>query len=1242
MRWPITDAFGTKLERERLLKGVAAEFPGGFRLTLDDEGAVLSVRPADRTHPRLEHAWSWLKDRLAGLSVRLSVEDLRPGEPGRLEDDRRIPVLTVALVEVPGEGPELHAAVRVLLERLGFQPSRLERQGPLESAPTGQRLSRGRSGRSASGLDRAPTRSESPGKLEEADVLACVGRAMAGALPVFKLDPGDAVLVGLDSAGALTGPIHAGKGPFFLAWRRPGNGQGMKPGLFIAAALEGRCLQWLAEAGREFPEPALTGFRVLLDGLERGILRRPTVAVDAPKGTDVVVDPHRCRRCGVCADICPAGRLKPGGTSRPGGLKPCLRCFDCVEACPQDALRPAYAFTSAMRGEAACDRPGWLSRLRGCAGPPLPAPFPPTYLRPKAGSPKRPRYILGLAVNTMQEHAAALLKDGRLVGAVEEEKLSRIRHYGWPAPGERRYGFTIEESFCRRSVRLLLSKEGITLDDVDLIAVNGLPPRYGMGYAASAPDVPQGGTTAPLPVIRTGRLMFIPHHLCHAASAFRVSGQKDAWVLTVDGRGERQTAALFRAQGGSLRQVYELLSLVRRSIGGVYESVTRLLGFGAHGQGIVMALAGFGRPGMAFDRYLSWKGPGAMSINEDLGPEIRELERRGAEALKPAHRDLAASLQSALESAALDILQRFVPAKPAGLCLAGGVALNCRMNQLIRERFRPTRMFVQPGANDAGTALGAALEACAMTDPKFKPFVMEDAFLGPQFSEAEVAGVLERSGLSCRRPDDVCREAAELLSRGKVLGWFQGRLEFGPRALGGRSILADPRGPKMKDRVNAVKKRHPWRPFGPSILAGREAEWFEDPFDSRFMLFTVGIRKGKASAIPAVLHEDGTTRPQSVHARSSPLYHRLISEFDRLTGVPMVLNTSFNRKGEPLVCAPQEAVEAFKEMGLDALVIGPFIATNEARAKRRPRKSAAKPAGGRRLSLRLTVECDLDCPHCTIRDLRGLPGRSYEDALAALSAGRGAGCDELVVMRGEGTLWPGLAELCAEARGMGYRFIQLQTHARAFARPQARESLLAAVDGAEVVLLAPDEALHEALCGVPGSFREALMGIKVLLGAGKAVLVTVPVLRRNLGRLEAFAALLKKLGAPRVQFNFPRPVQLARGVVIEPLPRLSDAAEAVRRGARAALGAGLKVSTEGLPLCLLDADLRPGAESAGAWERFRADDLNGLHDGLGSQIQDRPEPRACRRCGLRKKCPRTWPLYLEIFGSGELRPLLDG
>ncbi len=1204
LRWPITDAFGTRFSPGYLLDGLTRVLRADFRLVLDDEGAILQVRAKDRVGPRLEPAMVWLRDRLVGLSVRVETASIPSGAPG-VRDQRRIPILTVALAEFgPGSAGYTPAIAR-LLERLGLSRVRA-------------RKSKGGSGGVFPGVP---------------DEFSGFARTLSEVLPDFGIKSGGVVLRALDGSGNIAGTGGTGKGPFFLVWRRKGG----SPGVFAAVALGSEEIRWLVSELQEFPGPGAPDLEVLLDGLEWGVFRRPTVAAWSDRGEDIVVDPDRCTDCGLCAQLCPVDYLGKGKTPKPDPKKSCIRCADCVEACPEDALRPAYNQSSAMRGSAVRTRPGWLSRLRGCAGPALPATHPPSYLLAKPKASKKPRFVLGLAVATMQEHAAALLKDGKLVGAVEEEKLVRIRHYGWPPKDLSPFGFPIEESFCRRSIRGLLSKEGITLDDVDVIAVNGLPARYGMAIVNAPPE-------RPLPIMRSGRLMFIPHHLSHAASAYRLSGLKDAWVLTVDGRGERQTAAVFKASRGSIKQVYELLSLIWRSIGGVYESVTRLLGFGSHGQGSVMALAGFGRPTVPLGRYLSWLGPNDIRISETVFEDLQRLARAEDSPVRSADRDLAASLQKALEDTVLNILKEYVPLRPDGLCLAGGVALNCRLNELIRRHFKPKAMFVQPGANDAGTALGAALEACSRLDSQLKPFPMEHAYLGPGFDDEEIAAELEHSGLSYRRSKDVCGEAARLLAAGKVLAWFQGRVEFGPRALGARSILADPRRPGTKDKVNKIKARESWRPFGPSILAGREKDWFERPFDSRFMLFTVPVKKDKAAAIPAVLHTDGTTRPQAVHKDVSPLYHKLITAFERLTKVPMVLNTSFTRKGEPIVCTPKDAVESFRGLGIDALVMGPFIVVDKPRTLAKPgalRRLKGLP-GGRRLALRVTTECDLECAHCTMRDIRGRRPRSLAEAVRAVEKGRRARCDELVLMRGEPALWPHLPALSAAARKMGYKFIQVQTNGRPFSRPGERERLLIAVDAAEVVVLGADEATHDGISGVPGSFKEMLMGTKVLLEAGKHVLSSVAVQRKNLRRLETVPALLYRFGVRHIQFNFPRPVEMPRSVVMEPLARLSDVSGAVRRARRAALALGMEVSTEGIPYCHLDQDARERTESAGAWDRFRVDDLEFIHDKFGSQLRGgRPEPPVCRGCSARRDCPRTWSLYLEIFGSSELRALGD-
>ncbi len=1027
-----------------------------------------------------------------------------------------------------------------------------------------------------------------------------------------------------------------------ISWNRPGGPSGVRAARIIAASREPKALAWLNSAMAEDDPSLPVAADILLDGLEWGVARRPTIA-HAPvagEAAPILVDPARCTGCGTCAGVCPTKSLASNGKFGPGGAEACLSCFDCVEACPQDALRPLYGASSATTARSLAGRSGWLSRLRGAPGPALPALFPPSYLLPKPATKKKPKWVLGLAVTTMQEHSAALLEDGEVVGAVEEERLSRVRHHGYAPKG--RPGSTLasdptlclEEVLCRRAAGALLSPRGLTLDDMDVIAVNGIPARYRGAYRAHE-------SGEPIPVLRAGRIVYVPHHLSHAASAWRLSGQKDSWVLTVDGRGDRETAAVFRGTRGRLRRVSEILSLTDRSIGGVYETVTRLLGFGSHGQGSVMALASFGKPVYDLSRYLSRRARGEYSIHErGLIERFKALTRASGAPLKAGHKNLAASLQSALEKTILGILKDAGVPRGASLCLAGGVALNCRMNELIRRTFKPRALFVQPAANDAGTALGAALEAAAIKGAP-APRALQHSNLGPEFTEDESRAALEHAGLVYERSDSTARETAELLAKGEVVCWFQGRAEFGPRALGARSILADPRRADMHARVNRIKDREPWRPFGPSILAGHEKQWFVDGFDSRFMLLARKLNPGRAAKVPAVAHVDGTSRPQSVHAAASPLYHALISAFHERTGVPMVLNTSFNRRGEPIVCSPNDAVDCFLSMAeADALVMGPFIARRAPARRDVDDADLAALPGGRRLLLRLTARDDCDPAHAPIADIAHLPDRSFADAVRALAAGRKAAASELVIMRGEATVRPDLPGLLGRARAMGYGFIQIQTSGRSLARAGTRALLLPLIDAFEITVFAADEATHDALTLRPGSLRETLAGARAAVTAGREVVLLVPVVRRNLSRLIPVAALAAKLGVRRVQFCFPRPVETAEGVQGDALARLSDAAPRIREALRAAAAAGLAASTEGVPFCHLDAEQRSGPDSAEQWARFCVDDLHRIEESLGpARSGSRPEAPACRGCGVRDSCPRTWALYLALFGSSELTPL---
>jgi len=707
---------------------------------------------------------------------------------------------------------------------------------------------------------------------------------------------------------------------------------------WILASLDGEALDLVAAAMRS-EDADLTDIALCCVPLEAG--GRPCPGTVPDGGREglrgrLVWSPALCTRCEACLQICPNQCLTLSSGCLGFDLDACIRCFKCVEVCPQGCLWPD------ARDALLCPALPGLAKWLATLGLPFEERYrrgaPPEYLQSPelramvADRPRPPRgkslVILGLAVTTMQEHAAALVIDGKIAGYVEEERFRRSKHYGWHPPGRR--GLTlcndlslgIEEAFCWRSVRKLLEMAGRRLEDVDYIAVNGIPARYRRSYSLN-------DSSRPPRILRSDKLIFVPHHLAHASSAFRPSGFSDAAVLTVDGRGDRETAAFFRAtKDGQIVPVFDVLSGEDSSIGGVYETITRILGFGRFGQGSTMALAPFGEPAFDLSACLSVERHDRHSIHEHRAYEaFRRFSRSRWSVLTGEHRNLAASVQAALEESVFRLLEEgFAGCPPGNLCLSGGVALNCRMNQRIRERFQPADMFIQPAAHDGGTALGAALEAHRFVSGENPECgAMRHAFLGPEYDNRDIEEVLARFGVAFTRSGHVARDAAQLIADGKVVCWFQGRLEAGPRALGARSILADPRRGELKERLNRIKSREPWRPFAPSVLAGREGEIFEDAFDAPFMLYTLTVKPDLRERIPLVMHVDGTTRPQSVDAAAHPRYHALLEHFAALSGLPLVVNTSFNTGYEPIVCSPTDALASFLMLGADHLAIGDFI-----------------------------------------------------------------------------------------------------------------------------------------------------------------------------------------------------------------------------------------------------------------------------------------------------------------------------
>lgn len=525
--------------------------------------------------------------------------------------------------------------------------------------------------------------------------------------------------------------------------------------------------------------------------------------------------------------------------------------------------------------------------------------------------------ILGLAVATCEHHAAALVVDGEIVGAAEEERFNGRKHYGWAPegrPGDNLINsadLTLNDALCRGAVAWLLSERGLTLGDVDVVALNGVPHRY-LGTREC---------------VREGRYLFVPHHLAHAALAARTSPWTDCNVLTVDGRGEYETAAWFTYREGELTRRAELPAGEGRSIGGAYETVTRVLGFGGHGQGQTMALAAFadGDPDALAAAYRV-AGFADFDLDEARLQQLG-VDRVGEQPEVPASqaaRQLAADVQAATERAVVALGREGQQAAPhARWAIAGGVALNCRANSVLRDSLG-VDLWVPSAAHDAGTALGAALEAAYQLGEPAAGEV-RTAGLGPDATDESCARVLADAGIT---PTTFSTESAllgavaERLADGRVLGWVQGRLEYGPRALGHRSIIAHPGRPGVQDRVNGIKQRQRWRPFGPSVLATHADDWFDDTAFGPFMTFTSDVRSERRHQVAGVVHVDGTTRPQWVDESAHPRWRAMISAFAEGTGVPMVLNTSFNGRGEPIVCGPTEALESGRRLGLDGLVLG--------------------------------------------------------------------------------------------------------------------------------------------------------------------------------------------------------------------------------------------------------------------------------------------------------------------------------
>jgi len=572
-----------------------------------------------------------------------------------------------------------------------------------------------------------------------------------------------------------------------------------------------------------------------------------------------------------------------------------------------------------------------------------------------------------LGINAYHGNAsAALVQDGKLVAAVEEERFNRVKYAA---------GFPVA------AIRYCLQEAGITLADVDHVAVPRNPwarlgtkllyalrmPRFARERAkvlAQFVGIPEALAQAFDTDVKGLRAQFhrVEHHRAHLASTFFVSPFDQAALLSADGLGDFASTMWGSGEGSRMR--IQGAVAFPHSLGMYYTAITQYLGFWKFGDEFkVMGLAAYGQPSHLeeFRRIVLTNG----SLGFRLGLEYFAHHREGAEmswreadrtpvlgrlfsgyleerlgAARPAdapleqrHMDLAATLQARLEEVLFENLNALHrQTRQKNLCLAGGVAFNCLANGKIFDRTPFERVFVQPAAGDAGLAVGAACYVYHQLLGRPRDFVMKHSYWGPGYSAREIRAAIEASQLAgagveiAELPEDqLVRAAAGRIAAGDILGWFSGRAEWGPRALGNRSILADPRSPDMKEILNArIKRREMFRPFAPSILAEHAAEYFEQSHPSPFMTFAYSVRPEKRSVLVAPTHVDGTGRLQTVEREANPRYWKLIREFGNLTGVPAVVNTSFN-DNEPIVCRPQEAIDCFLRTRMDTLVLGDFL-----------------------------------------------------------------------------------------------------------------------------------------------------------------------------------------------------------------------------------------------------------------------------------------------------------------------------
>ena len=556
--------------------------------------------------------------------------------------------------------------------------------------------------------------------------------------------------------------------------------------------------------------------------------------------------------------------------------------------------------------------------------------------------------VLGISCY-YHDAAATLVCNGKILAAAEEERFTRRKH---------------DNRFPESAIKYCLEEAGIVSSEIDYICFYEKPllklERL-LKIASDRPGRSENMVSEQLShmvherlflkqvlsekIGYAGEVLFIEHHMAHAASSYYISGYDKSAVMTIDGVGEWATTVQYIGEGNSLKKLKEIR--YPHSLGLLYSTITAFLGFKVNNDEYkVMGLASYGEPNQIdkVNKLIKVYDDGSFELNLDYFSfmydpdrmysdsfiELFGTPRKSDDEISGYHMDIASSLQKVLEETVIKMGNHFYEESGGieNICLAGGVALNSVANWRFIEETPFKNICIQPAAGDGGGSMGAALYAYYTKSNSDLSSEPHTTLLGPSFSNDEINKLLdERDAIYTKLNDDeICEKAAEYLYKNQIIGWFQGRMEFGPRALGNRSILANATNPEMKDILNArVKFREDFRPFAPAVLEERANDYFDIDFKSPYMLFVPQVKEGMGEKIPSVTHTDNSARIQTVNRAENPRYYRLIEEFEKRSGVPVIINTSFNVRGEPIVCKPEDAYNCFLKTDIDFLFMGNFL-----------------------------------------------------------------------------------------------------------------------------------------------------------------------------------------------------------------------------------------------------------------------------------------------------------------------------